>query len=134
MATGANRSLVSFYTYLALDQATVQCQAVELTGQTERGLNVYTTALTIPSGTTATLRLELHGGARLVESDGDLSFRLTVGHQVMPNPDTVDVRVAAQGDWSLDPKPPLVAVERSGAARWNAKLLRRTTLQATLSQ
>ncbi len=61
---GANRSVVSFYTSLTLDRATVQGQPVELTGQTERGMNVYTTTLTIPSGATAHLRLELQGGAR----------------------------------------------------------------------
>ena len=45
--TGANRSIISFYTYLQLDHATVPAQPFRLTAQTERGLNLYTTALTI---------------------------------------------------------------------------------------
>ena len=37
----------------------------------QRGLNVYTTILTIPSGETANLQLQLRGSARLVTTDGD---------------------------------------------------------------
>ncbi len=130
---GANRSFVSFYTYLALDHATLQGQPLVLNGQTERGMNVYSTMFTIPSGATATLRLQLHGGARLVTKGGDPAVRLTVGHQVMPNPDHVDVRVSVAGDWSLDPKSPLVA-KGSTTASWAALLEQRTTLRAALSR
>ena len=122
--TGTNRTVVSFYTYLTLRTATVQGQPVELTGQTERGLNVYTTILTIPSGETANLQLQLRGSARLVTTDGDRAVRLTVGHQVMPNPDRVRVQVTAVGGWSLDPQRPLDATS-AATTTWATTLERR---------
>ncbi len=133
LPTGANRSIVSFYTYLTLDRATLDGHAVGFAGQTERGLNVYTTAVTIPSGQTAQLHLELHGGTRLGLLNGGPAIQLTVGHQVMPNPDSVEVRLSTAGGWSLDAKPPLASTG-PGTARWRANLLQRTTLDATVSQ
>jgi hypothetical protein len=131
VATGANRSIVSFYTYLSLDHATVQGQPIELTGQTERGLNVYTTTLTIPSGATATLKLELRGAAHLVRVGQRPRIRLTVGHQVMPHPDRVTVRMRTASGWTLDPEPP-ERIAKSKTGTWSAELRRRTTLEAVL--
>ena len=130
--TGANRSIVSFYTYLRLDHATVQGQPFRLTAQTERGLNVYTTALTIPSGVTAQLRLDLWRG-RFGRDHGKPGIRLTVGHQVMVNADRVNVQIRGQRASRSSPSRRCMPPTRS-TATWSAMLEQRTVLQATLGR
>ena len=130
---GANRTVVGFYTYLTLRAATLQGEPIELTGQTERGMNVYTTMLTIPSGATATLQLRLEGGARFDANEESSAIRLTIGHQVMPNPDDVHLQITAVDGWSLNLRSPL-AGRSTNAGHRAGQLHRRTTLRATLSR
>ena len=93
---GHYRGLVSFYTPLDLQQATLDGQPVpsDTTVEQELGRNVITRYVDIDSGGQATLRLELAGPVRMpVVADGR-RYRLTLWHQPTIEPDHLTVKVS----------------------------------------
>lgn len=105
---GENRTLVSFYSVLDLQGATIDGAPIELAKDDEVGRFVYSTLVTIPPGATVTLRLELVGDLLPAPS-----YRLKVGVQPQATPDLVKVTAApADGSVATDPpafEGPLVA-------------------------
>ena len=65
--------------------------------QTERGLAVYSSFLTVPPGGSLELTLDLAGAPHLVGTEDDASYRITLGHQptVVSEQTSVTIRLKA---------------------------------------
>jgi hypothetical protein len=98
---GTNDVLLSFYTPLGLDAATVGSplgqSPLNMSSEREFGMPVYTTRLRVPSGQTIELELQLAGTLEPSEQ-----YRLTVANQPTVNPDDVTVTVRAAPGWRFD--------------------------------
>ena len=88
---GHYRGVVSFYTPLALQAATVDGQPVTVTTETELGRNVITRFVDLDSGGTATLRYELAGPVTMPRTADGRRYRLTVWHQPTIVPDALSL-------------------------------------------
>lgn len=84
---GTNRDLLSVFTPLGLERATVDGVEVGVDFGTERGYNVYGRYLEVPPGGSTTLELQLRGS--IPDMDG---YELVVPAQSMVNPDILEVR------------------------------------------
>lgn len=112
LPSGTNRLYLSFYTPLGLRSAKLGADATPLEYQRELGMAVYSRYLTIPSGSSVTLELTLHG--TLAPTD---TYQLRVGHQPLVNPDAVRVHLGLTGAWEIDRAPTwIVEPSRSSAA------------------
>lgn len=87
---GTNELYLSFYSPYHLKRATIDGEPQGMEYQREFGYAVYSRFVTIPSGATVTVVLELDG--RLGVGPG---YQLRVGAQPVPNPDTITVAVDA---------------------------------------
>jgi hypothetical protein len=101
---GHYRGIVSFYTPLDLEQVTLDGQPVpgDTTVERERGRNVITRFVDIPSGGQATVRLELTGPVRMPAVDGGRRYRLDVWHQPTIEPDELTVRISGTPGTGLE--------------------------------
>jgi hypothetical protein len=100
-APGVYRGYVSFYTPLALQQATVDGKPATFDTATELGRNVLSAFVDVPSGRTVTIRFRLSGKVSLPKAGGGHRYRLSIWHQPTIDPDHVDVRVAGAPSTSL---------------------------------
>jgi hypothetical protein len=85
----------SIYTNLLVTASTLDGEVVELAGQYDRGLRVYSKGITIPPGGTKTLRLHLKGAIPATQS----GFRFDLPQQPMVNEDQITYSVR-----SADPR------------------------------
>jgi hypothetical protein len=99
---GHYRGVVSFYTPLALQRASIDGAPMTPVTETELGRNVITRVVDLDSGGTATIRLELGGPVVLPKVDGGRRYRLTVWHQPTIEPDEVSLEVAGKPSAGLD--------------------------------
>jgi len=97
-APGENRSFVSLYTNHNFDHAKLDAGPITLESAAELGRRVYSGYVSIPSGTTRTLQMELSGTARL--RDGGW-YRLDLGHQPTITPDDTHVRIRVAPGWRV---------------------------------
>jgi hypothetical protein len=86
---GTNISQVSLYSVLTTTGARVDGQPVEMQSFGEVGRNAGTVTVSIPPGGHRTVDFDVSGQIDLPGGD----YHLTVGHQVMVNPDAVEVSV-----------------------------------------
>jgi hypothetical protein len=86
---GTNISQVSLYSVLTTTAARVDGQPVEMQSFGEVGRNAGTVTVSIPPGGHRTVDFDVSGQIDLPGGD----YHLTVGHQVMVNPDAVEVSV-----------------------------------------
>ena len=93
---GTNRTYLSFYTPLQLQSGTVDGAHQLFESQLEFGYHVYSQYLTVGSGQTLTVRLDLGG----VVAAG-LDYRLAVGVQPMVNPDQIQVTLVPHDGWQV---------------------------------
>ncbi|MFI5053990.1 MAG: DUF4012 domain-containing protein, partial [Acidimicrobiia bacterium] len=100
-APGVYRSYLSFYTPLALRQATIDGRPATFTTAAELGRNVLSTFLDVPSGGTVTIRLQLSGKVALPKVDGGRRYRLQIWQQPTSAPDHVSVKVTGASGVSL---------------------------------
>ena len=94
LALGTNRTYLSFYTPLQLDSSAVDGTRQLFESQTEFGYHVYSQYLTVGSGQTLTVTLDL-GGVMA----GGLEYQVGVGVQPMVNPDQIQVTLTPHGPW-----------------------------------
>ncbi|HEU5309437.1 MAG TPA: hypothetical protein VFW97_19085, partial [Acidimicrobiia bacterium] len=113
---GHYRGVVSFYTPLALQRASIDGAPMTPVTETELGRNVITRVVDLDSGGTATIRLELAGPVVLPKVDGGRRYRLTVWHQATIEPDEVSLEVAGKPSAGLD-NPRGLQEQGSGAVR-----------------
>jgi hypothetical protein len=99
---GHYRGVVSFYTPLALQGASIDGAPMTPVTETELGRNVITRVVDLDAGGTATIRLELAGLVALPEIDGGRRYRLTVWHQPTIEPDDVSITVSGEPAAGLD--------------------------------
>jgi hypothetical protein len=92
---GTNGMYFSIYTNLQVTASTLDGEVVELAGQYDRGLRVYSKGITIPPGGTKTLRLHLKGAIPATQS----GFRFDLPQQPMVNEDQITYSVR-----SADPR------------------------------
>ena len=97
LASGTNRTYLSFYTPLVLTTSAVDGTRQPFESQLEFGYHVYSQYITVGSGQTVTVTLDL-GGAMAA----GLDYHLGVGVQPMVNPDQIQVTVTPQGSWKVD--------------------------------
>jgi len=92
---GHYRGILTFYTPLALQGATLNGAAAQLTTAKELDRNALTTFVDLDSGGTATMRLELVGRVRMppTSSAGGAArrYRITVWHQATIQPEGLEV-------------------------------------------
>lgn len=92
---GHYRGILTFYTPLALQGATLNGAAAQLTTTKELDRNALTTFVDLDSGGTATMRLELVGRVRMppTSSAGGAArrYRITVWHQATIQPEGLEV-------------------------------------------
>jgi hypothetical protein len=93
---GHYRGIMSFYTPLALQQASIDGVPMTPVTETERGRNVITRVVDLDSGGTATIRLELAGPVQLPKVKDGRRYRLTVWHQPTIEPDEVKLQVSGK--------------------------------------
>jgi uncharacterized protein DUF4012 len=93
---GTNRSFVSIYSMLPLDEARIDGEPAALQSENELERNVYSTFVDIPPGGTVTIELDL---ALTIPGD---TYLLTLGHQPLVNAEEVAVTVDVAGDIPLD--------------------------------
>lgn len=98
---GTNRLYLSLYTTLGLSGATLDGQPVQLETQTENGLTVNSSVITIPAGQRAVLRVRLEGANRFVRNHDGSDYRLHLWHQTMVNADDVSLRVQVASPWGF---------------------------------
>jgi len=79
---------VMVYSPLDLEGAQLDGVDVALSSELEAGSHVYSASVTVPTGVTAELRLQLHG-----QIDPSGSYRVKVVHQATVNDDDVAVVV-----------------------------------------
>jgi hypothetical protein len=154
---GTNMLVVSLYSPLSLESATIDGQPVVLTtgrevfgvfpvnlapnavgggpvtfttGQ-ELGLEVFTGDLEIPAGATRELRFELAGAARLLSGRTPPRYRLDLWQQPMVNADQVTVSVMSTSPWTLA-NPAGGFTARDGDASFAAPVRRDRVLTADL--
>ncbi len=96
LALGTNRTYLSFYTPLELEASAVDGSHEPFESQLEFGYHVYSQYLTVGSGQTLTVTLDLGGVVA-----GGLEYQLGVGVQPMVNPDQVQVTLTPRGPWSV---------------------------------
>jgi len=89
-APGENRSFVSVYTPLPFTKADVDGVERLMEVETELGRNVYSSFVSVPAGTSATLGLDLDGSVRL-EDDG--WYRLDLVRQPALQGDRVTIEI-----------------------------------------
>jgi UDP-GlcNAc:undecaprenyl-phosphate GlcNAc-1-phosphate transferase len=117
---GENHAFVSVYTPNAFGSATLDGKPAELESAQELGRNVYSSYVSMPSNTDATMGLDLSGREPL--ADG--WYRLDVLKQPTMRPDVVEVTVEVPAGWKivdtyglkLDPKDPRRATFTGPAA------------------
>jgi hypothetical protein len=97
---GHYRGIMSFYTPLALQRATIDGVPMTPVTETERGRNVLTRVVDLDSGGTATIRFELAGPVQLPKVDGGRRYRLTVWHQPTIDPDQVKLHLSGKYEGS----------------------------------
>lgn len=90
---GSNRHLLSVFTPLMLEEASVDGVPVGVDAGRERGYQVYRRYLVVPPGATMTFALQLRG-----EIPGMDGYRLLLPAQPMVNPDEVEVTGPLVGD------------------------------------
>ena len=93
---GTNKLYLSFYTPWDLVGASLDGTPVALERATELGRQVYSTAVIIPPGSTATVELTLSG--RLPDTDAD-DYRLDVFRQPVVAPDEVTATLVVPSGW-----------------------------------
>ena len=93
MPSGTNRTLLSVYTPLDREGATLDGQPVGLANHQELGYRVYSTRLDLAPGETRVLKIELRGNV-------DDEYALVVRPQPMAIADSYTVRV--EGDTTID--------------------------------
>ena len=93
---GTNRTYLSFYSPLQLDSSAVDGTRLPFEQQQEFGYHVYSQYLTVGSGQTLTLTLDLGGVVA-----GGLEYQLGVGVQPMVNPDQIQITLTPRGPWSV---------------------------------
>jgi hypothetical protein len=93
---GTNELFFSFYTPLGLRDATIDGQATPMEYQLEFGYSVYSRFITIPSGATVTVDLDLFG--RLKPGN---QYSLGISPQSTVNPDEVVATVDVPSQWSI---------------------------------
>jgi len=86
---GTNGMYFSIYTNLQVTASTLDGEAIELSGQFDRSLRVYSKGITIPPGGTRTLRLHLKGAVPQTQS----GFRFDLPKQPTVNEDQVSFSV-----------------------------------------
>lgn len=121
---GTNRSFVSIYSLHEVTEARVDGQPTVVTSEEEAGHNVYSTFVTIPSGESATVELDVTG-----RIEGD-RYRLDLAQQPLVTPEQAEVNVTVAGN---DPVEVGRGVELDGrTARWSGPLeqAQRITLRA----
>lgn len=106
---GHYRGILTLYTPLALQGATLNGATAQLTTTKELDRNALTTFVDLDSGGSATMRLELEGRVRMppTGSAGDAArrYRLTVWHQATIQPEGLEVVLRpGQGAALGDPK------------------------------
>jgi hypothetical protein len=94
---GHYRGILTFYTPLALQGATIDGKPTTFSTARELGRNAVTSFVDIDSGGTATIRLELAGPVRMprTASSDTRTYRLTVWHQATIEPDALEVRLTS---------------------------------------
>ncbi|HUF85085.1 MAG TPA: DUF4012 domain-containing protein, partial [Acidimicrobiia bacterium] len=102
---GVNRSLVSVYSPLVVEQVTVDGSEVEATAAAEAGRVAYGLFVDIPAKSTRTVVLRLGGDVRL-QPDG--WYELALDHQPTLEPDRVHFSVEVPDGWEVTEAPGLV--------------------------
>jgi hypothetical protein len=100
-AAGENRLLLSMYSPLAFDSATVDGAPVGVAAGEERNRNVYSLVQRIPSKTQKTTNAKLEGSVKL--RDG--WYTLVARAQPTLNPDKLHVSVEVPEGWKIDDAP-----------------------------
>ena len=118
---GTSRVLLSVYSPLQLDSATVDAATVEMLRDTEFAGNVYSTRVDIGPGEERVVRLRLTGPVALGRVDR--RYRLVLWRQATVDPDSVGVAVRAAPGWETTAVQELGA-GGSGAAQDGATLER----------
>ncbi len=90
---GSNSTSLSLTSPLLLDGGELDGVDLPTTSQTDHGLHVYTTVVTVPAGGTVELRFRLHGR---LDAAGD--YQLTLVHQATANDDDVNVTLRSAQD------------------------------------
>ncbi|HZJ26667.1 MAG TPA: DUF4012 domain-containing protein [Acidimicrobiia bacterium] len=97
-APGENRSYVSVYSPLGLTDAVLDGQPGALEAERELGRQVYSTFVSIPSGSTSTLELGLEGEVPLGPGGW---YALDLGRQATVRADAVRVRVEVPDGYEI---------------------------------
>jgi hypothetical protein len=126
LPNGTNRSFLSVYTPLALDQARVNGQVRAFEPGVESERRVYSTSLDIPPGGTALVELDVSG---TVAGHGD-NYVLDLLQQPLVHPEQAEVNITVAGDTVVEPSitgPPDAKVTLDGrTASWAGPLDRAT--------
>jgi len=127
---GTNISQVELYSALTTTEVRVDGQPVSLRSFGEADRHVATVLVSIPSGTHRTIDFAVSG---VIDLPGG-NYRLTVGHQVMINPDTVEASIVsyysgrpAHGDGNL-------FIDTTGRVAFTATLDERLTASAVFGR
>ncbi len=100
---GVNRTYLSVYTPLGLEDATWNGEDLLMESAHELDRNVFSQFLQVPPGATRTLELHLRGEIALPIADNERHYRLTLAHQPLVEPASVAVKVSeSEGSTLVD--------------------------------
>ncbi len=110
LPAGTNQALLTVYSPLALDSATIAGLPVQSRSVDRFGVHAYVVEVDVPPGGSQVLELQLHGTIQ-----PSREYQLTVARQATVNPDHIDVRLSGRGGWTVQ-RSPAMDVD-SGAAK-----------------
>jgi hypothetical protein len=93
---GTNQALLTVYSPLALDTATIAGLPLQYGSIDRFGVHAYVVEVDIPPGASQVLELHLHGAIR-----AGPDYELTVARQATVNPDRIDVRLSGTRGWTV---------------------------------
>jgi hypothetical protein len=133
LPTGTNRLLLSLYSPLVVEDATLDGEALRLVDERELDLNVYSTVIDIPPGSERVVRIDLEGGVPLLGRGNRARYRLDVWQQTMVNPDRISVVVEAAGGWRLQGPASGFRVD-ANEATYAGRLVEELSLRAVVTE